>query len=88
MYLYSLVLLCPANTQTQFTPALQISYSHANHIPFLGTGGGHGYSTTLGALRNGIELDLSLFNSNSIETAANNMTVGGSVTFCDVFPAL
>ncbi|MCJ1397126.1 hypothetical protein MMC11_000318 [Xylographa trunciseda] len=65
-----------------------ISYSHANSIPFLGTGGGHGYSTTLSALQNGIEMDLGLFNTSSIDTVANTMTVGGSVIFSDVFSAL
>ena len=69
-------------------PSFQISYSQANDIPFLGTGGGHGYSTTLSVLKNGIQLDLGLFNVISIDAAANTITVGGSVIFADVFPVL
>ena len=50
----------------------------------MGTGGGHGYTTTTGALKNGINIDLGGFKSVSIDAAASTMTIGGGVTFGDV----
>ncbi|KAL3250621.1 hypothetical protein ABHI18_011094 [Aspergillus niger] len=61
-----------------------VRYASFHGIPFLATGGGHGYSGSLGALENGIELDLGYFNSVTIDTANNMMTVGGAVTFSGV----
>ena len=75
-------------SQTQFTPISQISFGNVNKIPSIGTDGGHACSTTLGALQNGIELDPSLFNSCSINATTKTMTIGGTVIFCEVLPAL
>ncbi|KAL8940821.1 MAG: hypothetical protein Q9216_002610 [Gyalolechia sp. 2 TL-2023] len=58
------------------------------NIPFLATGGGHGYSTSFGKLDNGLELDLGGFKGISIDKAAKTMTIGGAVTFGDVFDPL
>jgi fumiquinazoline A oxidase len=52
-------------------------------VPFLATGGGHGYSGSLGALQNGIELDMGNFNNVSVDAAKNLLTIGGSVKFSD-----
>lgn len=64
--------------------ANQIAYAYKNGIPFLGTGGGHGYSATLGTVENGIEIDLGHFNTFSIDSNANTITVGGSVHFANI----
>ncbi|KAI4154349.1 MAG: hypothetical protein LQ340_001728 [Diploschistes diacapsis] len=64
------------------------SYSYANNISFLATGGGHGYSATLGALNGGVESDLGVFNTSDVDLVANTLTVGGSVPFSNVFSAL
>jgi fumiquinazoline A oxidase len=57
-------------------------------IPFLATGGGHGFATTLGKLQNGIDIDLGFFKNISIDAAASTMTVGGAVLFRDIFEPL
>ena len=59
-------------------------YAYRHNISFLGTGGGHGYSATLGTVRNGIEIDLGHFNTVSIDADASTMTIGGSVRFGNV----
>jgi len=48
-------------------------------VSFLATGGGHGYTWSLGRLQNGIQLDLSNFQTIDVDTAANTMTIGGGV---------
>ena len=59
----------------------QVNYVRSHQVPFLATGGGHGYSVTLSGLQNGIDLDLGNFNSVSIDSSNNLMTIGGSVRF-------
>ncbi|KAL6156932.1 hypothetical protein ACJQWK_06901 [Exserohilum turcicum] len=61
-----------------------VRYASQNNIPFMGTGGGHGYTTTTSAIKNGINIDLGGFKSIAIDAAANTMTIGGAVTFGDV----
>lgn len=53
-------------------------------IPFLATGGGHGYGTTYGALDNGLELDLGYFKTVQVDAKANQLIIGGSVTTEDI----
>ena len=53
-------------------------------MPFLATGGGHGYTWSLGRLKNGIHVDLSNFQTIEIDQAANTMTVGGAVQIGNV----
>ena len=77
-----------SKNQIQLRAIPHISFGNTNNITFLGISGGYGYSTTLGALQNGIELDLSLFNSSNIDATMNTMTIGGSVIFSEVLPAL
>jgi len=64
--------------------SVQIKYAAKNSIAFMGTGGGHGYTTTTSAVKNGINIDLGAFDSVSINKAASTMTIGGAVTFGDV----
>ena len=51
---------------------------------FLGPGGGHGYSATLGTVQNGIKIDLGYFRTFSINFPANTITVGGSIHFATI----
>lgn len=55
-----------------------------HNISFLATGGGHGYSATLGTVQSGIEMDLGHFNNYSINAEANTITVGGSIHFRNI----
>ncbi|KAJ5783898.1 CAZyme family AA7 [Penicillium psychrosexuale] len=65
-----------------------VKYASKYNIPFLASGGGHGYSTSFGGLQNGLKIDLSLFNSVSIDKTASTMTIGGSVKFSQVMGPL
>ncbi|KAF5849057.1 hypothetical protein GGP41_005975 [Bipolaris sorokiniana] len=62
----------------------KVRYASSNSILFIGTGGGHGYTTTTSALKNGINIDLGGFKGVSIDSAASKMTIGGAVTFGEV----
>jgi FAD/FMN-containing dehydrogenase len=61
-----------------------VRYASKNNIPFLGVGAGHGFTTTLGELNQGLEIDLSLFNTVSVDAQKNRLTIGGSVRFSDI----
>ncbi|KAL9595232.1 MAG: hypothetical protein Q9219_006566 [cf. Caloplaca sp. 3 TL-2023] len=81
-YLASIKPACVGDVQKVVQLCAQLN------IPFLATGGGHGYSTSFGKLDNGLELDLSAFKQVNVDKAAKTMTVGGAVTFGDVFDPL
>ena len=53
-------------------------------MSFLTTGAAHGYSGSLLTLQNGIELDMSNFNTVTVEAAENRLRIGGSVKFSDL----
>ncbi|KAI1455543.1 hypothetical protein F4805DRAFT_270517 [Annulohypoxylon moriforme] len=55
------------------------------NVPILATGGRHGYSTTLGKMKDGIAIDLSQLNSVEINKTAKTLTVGPGVRFRDMF---
>ena len=61
-----------------------MKYASTNHIPFLGTGGGHAYTTTVGSVNNGIDMDLGNFYEIEINTEANTMTAGANVHFANI----
>ncbi|KAK4203209.1 6-hydroxy-D-nicotine oxidase [Triangularia verruculosa] len=65
-----------------------VQYALRTNVSILATGGGHGYTWSLGRHRGGIDIDLSNFNTIKIDSAANTMTVGGSVRSQDVAAAL
>lgn len=67
---------------------IQVQLCSANSVPFLATGGGHGYSTSFGKLKNGLELDMGGFRDVKVDKAAKTLTVGGAVTFGDVYEPL
>ena len=81
---------CSENCNTTLSVSLRylltskIAYAYHNSIPFLGTGGGHGYSASLGSVQNGIKIDLGHFNNFSIDGNANTITIGGSVHFANI----
>ncbi|KAL8833381.1 MAG: hypothetical protein Q9176_008009, partial [Flavoplaca citrina] len=58
------------------------------NIPFLPTGGGHGYSTSFGKLKNGLSLDLGASKQVTVDKIAKTATIGGAATFGDVFDPL
>ena len=67
---------------------IQIAYATNASIPFLSTGGGHGFAISLEKLRNGIQIDLSNFNRVSVDVKSNTLTVGGAVRVRDVLGPL
>ncbi|KAI1113123.1 hypothetical protein F5Y14DRAFT_230862 [Nemania sp. NC0429] len=62
-----------------------IQYAKRHNLPFLATGGRHGYSTSLKALRKGLAIDLSKMNSVHVNKAAATLTIGPGVRFRDIF---
>lgn len=66
----------------------KVKLASIHDIPFLATGGGHGYATTFGKLQNGLEIDLSFFRSVSVDAASSTMTIGGAVVFRDIYEPL
>ncbi|KAF4627992.1 hypothetical protein G7Y89_g10162 [Cudoniella acicularis] len=70
-------------TERDVVKAVKLATRHS--IPFLATGGRHGYTTTLEALRDGLAIDLSQFNTVSIDKSAAAMTIGGAVRFRDIY---
>ncbi|GLA24796.1 hypothetical protein AnigIFM63326_001079 [Aspergillus niger] len=65
-----------------------VTLAASNKIPFLATGGGHGATITYVNCTNGIEIDISNFDTVSIDASNNTMTVGGAVRFEDIIPPL
>lgn len=58
------------------------------NVSILATGGDHGYGTTFGGLQNGLEIDLGHFKTVDVDAGSNTMTIGGAVTFVEVFDPL
>ncbi|KAI5918413.1 hypothetical protein F4810DRAFT_576182 [Camillea tinctor] len=56
-----------------------VNLARSNDIPFLATGGRHGYTTTIGDLHDGLAIDLSNLNSYSIDSDAGTLTAGAGV---------
>lgn len=65
-----------------------VVYASANRVPFMATGGGHGYSTTLSTVENALDIDLSNFKSVAVDAAANTVTIGGATTFRQIYDPL
>ena len=66
----------------------QVQYASSHDIPFLATGGRHGFSTSLGGLQQGLDLDLSAFRNVSVDAKAKTLTVGGATLFADIYNPL
>lgn len=67
---------------------IQVKFATALKIPFLATGGGHGFATTFARLQNGIEINLASFNTVTVDQSAQTMTIGGSVIFANLIEPL
>ena len=52
------------------------------------TGGGHGYSGSLGSLQNGLEIDMSNFKDVAVDPTKDLMTLGAGVRFRDFLSQL
>ncbi|KAI0428665.1 hypothetical protein F5Y09DRAFT_343486 [Xylaria sp. FL1042] len=58
--------------------------ANAANIPFLATGGRHGYGVTLERLQNGLAIDLSRLNGATINRNNSTIAVGGGAKFREV----
>lgn len=65
-------------------PSLQVKTAAKHEVPFLVTGGGHGVSTTLAGVRDGVQVDLGNFNDVTFDAETGRLTVGGSVKFSQI----
>ncbi|KAI1212144.1 FAD-binding domain-containing protein [Annulohypoxylon truncatum] len=65
-----------------------VKLATSRKIPFLATGGRHGYSTTFGELHDGLAIDLSHFDSIKLDKSAETITVGPGVTVGQIFDPL
>ncbi|KAI0437383.1 hypothetical protein F4803DRAFT_566114 [Xylaria telfairii] len=54
-------------------------------LPFLATGGRHGYGTSFGKLDQGLAIDLSQLDSASVDAKAGTLTIGGGTIFRQVY---
>uniref|UniRef100_A0A8H7TQJ7 FAD-binding PCMH-type domain-containing protein n=1 Tax=Bionectria ochroleuca TaxID=29856 RepID=A0A8H7TQJ7_BIOOC len=54
-----------------------VKFATVHNIPFIATGGHHGYSTNLGKLVKGLAIDLSLLNLVEVFTGNSTLVVGG-----------
>ncbi|KAI1459593.1 FAD-binding domain-containing protein [Annulohypoxylon moriforme] len=61
-----------------------VKAARAANIPFLATGGRHGYGTTLGKLDSGLAIDLSQMNTFDVDKATGILVVGPGVKLEDV----
>lgn len=69
-------------TEADLVKIVRLARQH--HIPFLATGGRHGFSTTLQALHQGLEIDLSQLASVEIDEINATMTIGAGVVVDDI----
>ncbi|KAL4930344.1 FAD-binding oxidoreductase [Aspergillus undulatus] len=65
-----------------------VKIATANYIPFLATGGRHGYGKSLGELQDGLAIDLGGLKKLDIDASAGTITVGPGVTIGDIFDPL
>ncbi|KAL4969812.1 FAD-binding oxidoreductase [Aspergillus stella-maris] len=63
--------------------AFKLATSH--NIPFLATGGRHGYGTTISQLQDGLALDLSQMRTLEVDVKAGTLTVGPGIRIGDVY---
>ena len=61
-----------------------VKAANAAKIPSLATGGRHNYGTTLQKLQDGLAIDLSRFNSVTIDKESSTVEIGGGAKLRDV----
>lgn len=76
------------NVSVTITNVAQVQYATLQNVSFLATGGGHGYSWSLDRLKQAIDIDMGNFHGVQIDSAANTVTLGGSVRIGEVTPQL
>ncbi|KAF2852097.1 FAD-binding domain-containing protein [Plenodomus tracheiphilus IPT5] len=79
------VAISPA-TEDDVVKAVKAAQQHG--LPFLATGGRHGYSNTLGEMQGGVAIDLSKLDTISVDKDAGTLTVGPGVHFGEIFDPL
>jgi hypothetical protein len=62
----------------------QVKIATSLNVPFLVTGGRHGYGITLGNLKNGLAIDLSALKSINLDKSAQTITIGPGITTGDI----
>lgn len=77
-----------ADTSSTDNNIIQIQFASKHNVPFMATGGGHGYSSTLHSCKNGIDIDLGFFHDIKIDKEASTITIGGSVKFGELIQPL
>ena len=65
-----------------------VKYAIQNEVPILATGGGHGYSVSIGGVNDALDINLGNFANVSVDAFSNTMTVGGATIFRDVYDPL
>lgn len=65
-----------------------VVYASANRVPFMATGGGHGYSSTLSSAKDALDVDLSNFKGVIVDPGANTVTIGGATTYRQIYDPL
>ncbi|RYP55560.1 hypothetical protein DL769_010117 [Monosporascus sp. CRB-8-3] len=73
-------------TEADIVKVIKLVTSH--NIPFLVRGAGHSYTTTIGDLRDGLNVDLSQLKSVEVDKTAQTVTIGPGVTMADIFDPL
>jgi hypothetical protein len=66
----------------------QILYANAHNLSFLAYSGGHGCITSLGRVRNGIQISMSRLNQVKVAADGKTATIGGGANVKDVTKAL
>ncbi|KAF3766676.1 FAD-binding domain-containing protein [Cryphonectria parasitica EP155] len=69
---------------TEADVAQVVQLARQNNLPFLATGGRHGFTTTLEALDQGLEIDLSQLDTVEVDDTNATLTIGAGVIVNDI----
>ncbi len=61
----------------------QVRRANQNDLRFFATGGGHGSEPGFATVKNAVNIDLSNFRQNDLDTTANTLTIGPGIAFGD-----
>ncbi|KAH8691967.1 FAD binding domain protein [Talaromyces proteolyticus] len=73
---------------TEQDVAATVKLASRYNIAFLATGGGHGASQNFANVTNAISIDLSNFNTIDVDAENNRITIGGGVTYGELYEPL
>lgn len=68
--------------------SLKVKIASRHSVPFLATGGRHGYTTTIGRLDQGLAIDLSNLNSLDLDAKRGLLTAGPGLRVGEIFDPL